>query len=259
MFVACNTLCFAQEPMETALRHILELEFDKFELSLVEGGQHLRLSEAGDDPDGALTQIRRGPSLAPSALFLDAAAADWSAPAGADTSKRFEGLCRLAKSLSVAVITMQAAPRGTSVDEEVKRLNSLGSDAFRKGLVLALLTHSETLTGDPEVAVELCRSVPGLGITLDPSHYLQGPNPEVDFDGVFPYVQNVHLRDTGTAPGEFQVRVGQGKIDYARIVNMLQRHGYNRSLTVSIMDRPDNPFDREVEVRKLKLLLETLI
>ena len=135
----------------------------------------------------------------------------------------------------------------------------IGKDAFRKGLVLALLTHSERLTADPQVAVELCRAVPGLGLTLDPSHYLQGTNPEVDFDCVFPYVQNVQLRDTGSAPGEFQVRVGQGKVDYARFVNMLQRHGYNRALTVTIIDRPDNPFDREVEVRKLKLLLETLI
>ena len=61
MFVACNTLCFAQEPMETALRHIVELEFDKFELALVEGGQHLRLSEAGDDPDAAMAQPQAGP------------------------------------------------------------------------------------------------------------------------------------------------------------------------------------------------------
>jgi sugar phosphate isomerase/epimerase len=256
MFVACNTLCFAREPMETALRHIVELEFDKFELALVEEGQHLRLSEAGDDPEAALARLRQGPSLIPSSLFLDFGPADWSDP---QTVKRFEGLCRLAKSLSVAVITLPAAPRGTPIDEEVKRLTALGTDAFRKGLVLALLTHSETLTADPQVAVELCRSVPGLGLTLDPSHYLQGANPEVDFDGVFPYVQNVQLRDTGTGPGEFQVRVGQGKVDYARIVNMLQRHGYNRALTVAIIDRPDNPFDREVEVRKLKLLLETLI
>ncbi len=72
-------------------------------------------------------------------------------------------------------------------------------------------------------------------------------------------MQNVHLRDTGQAPGEFQVRVGQGQVEYARIVTMLQRHGYNRGLSVAILDRPDNPFDREVEVRKLKLLLETLI
>jgi sugar phosphate isomerase/epimerase len=256
MFVACNTLCFAQEPMQTALRHIVELEFDKFELALVQGGQHLQLAEAGDDPDAALAQIRQGPSLIPSALYLDFGSMEWSDPA---TVKRFEGICRLAKSLSVAVVTMHAAPRGTPIDDEVKRLSSLGKDAFRKGLVVALLTHSETLTADPQVAVELCQAVPGLGLTLDPSHYLQGPNPEVDFDSVFPYVQNVQLRDTGTGAGEFQMRVGQGKVDYARIVNMLQRHGYNRALTVTIIDRPDNPFDREVEVRKLKLLLETLI
>jgi sugar phosphate isomerase/epimerase len=256
MFVACNLLCFAQEPMETALRQIVELEFDKFELALVENGQHLRLSEAGDNPDAAVTRLREGPSLVPASLYADFGPADWSDPV---TLQRFEGICRLAKSLSVAVMTIHAAPRGTAIDNEVKRLSSIGNNAFRKGLVLALLTHSETLTADPQVAVELCQAVPGMGITLDPSHYLQGPKPDVDFDCVFPYVQNVHLRDTGTAPGEFQMRVGQGKIDYARIVNMLQRHGYNRSLTVSIIDRPENPFDREVEVRKLKLLLETLI
>ena len=130
---------------------------------------------------------------------------------------------------------------------------------MREGLVLALLTHAETLTADPQVAVELCQAVPGLELTLDPSHFLQGPNPNVDYDIVFPYVQNVHLRDTGLAPGEFQVRVGQGQIEYARVVTQLQRYGYNRSLTVAIIDRPDNPFEREVEIRKLKLLLETLI
>ena len=80
-----------------------------------------------------------------------------------------------------------------------------------------------------------------------------------EWDAVYPYVQNVHLRDTGKAPGEFQVRIGQGEIDYSRVVNQLERHGYDRSLTVSILDRPDNAFDVEVEVRKLKLLLESLL
>ena len=52
MFVACSTLCFAREPLETALRHIAELEFDKFELALVEDGQYLRPSEAGESSIG---------------------------------------------------------------------------------------------------------------------------------------------------------------------------------------------------------------
>jgi sugar phosphate isomerase/epimerase len=256
MFVACSTLCFAREPLETALRQIAELEFDKFELALVEDGQHMRPSEAADNPEAALQRLRSGPSLIPSSLHIDFGAVDWSLPV---TRKRFDGLCRLAKLLSVAVLTIPAAPLGTPVVEEVKRLSSLVSTAMHEGLVLALLTHAETLTVDPRVAVELCQAVPGLGLTLDPSHFLQGPHPNVDYDIVFPYVQNVHLRDTGLVPGEFQVRVGQGQIEYARVVTQLQRYGYNRALTVSIIDRPDNPFEREVEVRKLKLLLETLI
>ncbi|MHB1561092.1 MAG: sugar phosphate isomerase/epimerase family protein [Isosphaeraceae bacterium] len=256
MFVACNTLCFAREPLETALRQIAELEFDKYELALIEQGDHIRPSEAGDNPEAALLRLRRGPSLVPSSLYIDFGPVDWS---DALAHRRFDGLCRLAKALNVAVLTIHSAPADTPVADEVKRLTPLVTRAMSEGLVLALLTHSETLTGDPKVAVELCQAIPGLGLTLDPSHFLQGPHPTPDFDMVFPHVQNVHLRDTGQAPGEFQVRVGQGQIEYARIVAMLQRHGYNRSLTVSIIDRPDNPFDREVEVRKLKLLLETLI
>jgi sugar phosphate isomerase/epimerase len=256
MFVACSTLCFATEPLGKALRLITELEFDKFELALIEDGRHLKPSEAGDNPEAALQVLRSYPSLAPSALHFDFGPVDWSDPV---TRKRFDGLCRLAKSLSIAVMTTSAAPLGNAVSQEIMRLTPLVSATMREGLVLALLTHAETLTADPRVAVELCQLVPGLGLTLDPSHYIQGPQQNVDYDIVFPYVQNVHLRDTGLSAGDFQVRVGQGQIEYARIVTQLQRHGYNRALTVAIIDRPDSPFEREVELRKLKLLLETLL
>jgi sugar phosphate isomerase/epimerase len=256
MFVACSTLCFARQPLESALRQIAELEFDKFELAIVEDGNHLRPSEAGDDPEGALHRLRSGPSLIPSSLYVDFGPVDWADPL---TRRRFDGLCRLAKLLSVAVLTIHASPAGTPVADEVKRLAPLVTTTMREGLVLALLTHAQTVTANPETAVELCQLLPGLGLTVDPSHFLQGPNPQVDYDPVFRYAQNIHLRDTGVVPGEFQVRVGQGQVDYARIVTQLQRFGYNRSLTVAIIDQPDYPFDREVELRKLKLLLETLI
>ena len=54
MFVSCSTLCFAREPLEAALRQIAELEFDKFELALVEDGQHLRAVRGGREPRGGL-------------------------------------------------------------------------------------------------------------------------------------------------------------------------------------------------------------
>jgi len=254
VFVACNTLCFSKEPLASALRHIADLEFRKIDLSIVEGGEHLKPSEVAESLDAALAKIRHGPSMTPSALGVDFG--DVEGPA---FRRRFEAICRLAKAQTVAVITIPAAPAGTPFDDEVRRLAALGGHAMREGLVLALMTDASTLTADPSVAAALCKAVPCLGLTLDPSHYIQGPLAGGNYDEVFPYVQNVLLRDTGRKPGEFQVRVGQGEIEYGRIVNLLERHGYDRALTVSILDALDNPFEVEVEVRKLKLLLESLI
>jgi sugar phosphate isomerase/epimerase len=256
VFVSCSTLCFSREPLESALRQIAELEFDKIELAIVEGGNHLRPSEVAENPEAALHRLRHGPSLTPAALYLDFGPIDLGGPV---ERKRFEAMCRLAKPLTVAVLTIPAAPLGSPFVDEVKRLTALASLAMREGLVLAAETHSKTLTADPVVALELCKAVPGLGLTLDPSHYVQGGHKVADVDALYPYVQNIHLRDTGKTPSEFQVRVGQGEIEYNRVVNQLARHGYDRGLTVSILDEPENPFEVEVEVRKLKLLLESLL
>jgi sugar phosphate isomerase/epimerase len=256
MFVSCSTLCFSREPLESALRHIAELEFDKLELAIAEDGTHLRPSEVAENPDLAIHRLRQGPSLTAAALNLDFGPLD---PADPTLRKRFEAMCRMAKALTVAVLTMPAAPLGTPFDDEVQRLSTLASHAMREGLVLAVLTHSQTITADPATAVALCKAVPGLGLTLDPSHYINGPNRGADFDAVYPYVQNVHLRDTGKEPDAFQVRIGQGEVEYGRVINLLERHGYDRGLTVSLRDTPTPDFDIEVEVRKLKLLLESLV
>jgi sugar phosphate isomerase/epimerase len=98
-----------------------------------------------------------------------------------------------------------------------------------------------------------------LGLTLDPSHYIAGPHQGQNYDRVFPYVRHVHLRDTGRAPEKFQVRVGQGEVEYGRIIAQLARHQYERLLTVEIVDIPDAPFAIDHEVRKLKYLLESLV
>jgi sugar phosphate isomerase/epimerase len=120
-------------------------------------------------------------------------------------------------------------------------------------------TRIGTLTENPDAAVELCERVPGLGLTLDPSHYIAGPHQGKNYDQVFPYVRHVQLRDTGRISGQFQVRVGQGEVEYGRIVAHLARYNYDRLLTVAIHDIPDAPFAMEPEVRKLKYLLESLV
>ncbi len=254
MFVACSTHCFGDRPLDAALRQIAEMEFNKYDLALIEGGPHLSPSEVARDPDAAIRRLRSGPGLSPSALDLEFGELD-----EATLRKRFEGICRFAKPLSIAVLTLAAAPLGTPIDDELRRLSMLATIANREGMVLSLRTHRETLTADPAIALKLCREVNGLGITLDPSHYVLGPCSDKSYDDLFPMVQNIHFRDTGSKPGEEQVRIGQGTVDYARIVTLLSRHGYNRALTICLYNDGQGPFSVEIEVRKLKLLLESLL
>jgi sugar phosphate isomerase/epimerase len=254
VFVSCSTLCFSREPLESALRHIVELEFNKIDLAIVQDSPHLKPSEIESDFEAALHRIRHGPSLTPASLDVDFGTVDRPT-----LRARFETICRFAKPLTVAVLTIPAAPLGTPIEQEVDRLHELSEIAQVEGLVLTVATHSRTLTADPATAVALCEAVSGLGLTLDPSHYIHGPHQGGSFEEVYPFVQNVHFRDTGRKPGEFQVRVGQGQVEYGKVVSQLERHGYNRGLTVAIHDQNETGFDVEVEVRKLKLLLESLL
>ena len=254
MFVACSTQCFARYPLERALRVIGELEFGKVDVALHEQGSHLRPSDVVRDAAGAAQQIRIGPSLTPAAFDVEI-----EASSAADFDEQLHAICRLARLSAVPLITLSPAPAGSGLDAEVERLTRLVHLVEGEGLILTVATRIGTLTELPQVAGELCQRVPGLSLTLDPSHYVAGPNQGEPYDDLFGYVRHVHLRDTGRGPGQFQVRVGQGEIEYGRIVAQLERVGYDRLLTVAIHDVADASFVMEAEVRKLKYLLESLV
>jgi sugar phosphate isomerase/epimerase len=247
-------LCFARHPLERALRIIGELEFSKLDVAIHEYGAHLKPSEVAADVNLAAQQIRIGPSLTPGAFSVEIAATQ-----AEEYQRQLRAVCRLARLSTVSIITIPASASGAGVDAEVKRLTPLAQLAQAEGIVLTVATRIGTLTEDPATAVQLCERVPGLGLTLDPSHFIAGPCQGAAFDQVYPFVRHVHLRDTGRGPDQFQVRVGQGEVEYGKIVSHLTRVGYDRLLTVAILDIPDAPFVMESEVRKLKYLLESLV
>jgi sugar phosphate isomerase/epimerase len=254
VYVACSTLCFGRHRFEDALRVIGELQFNKYDVAIHEQGPHLRPSEIAADVPGAASRLRYGPGLTPAAFSVAIEAADEK-----EHDRQFQAICRLARLTTVPIVTLSAAAVGVGTDAEAARLGKLVRVADREGVILTVATLSGTLTEDPDQAVALCKAVPGLGLTLDPSHYLAGPHGEKGYDQLFPYVRHVHLRDTGRGPNQFQVRVGQGEIEYGRIIAQLTRLRYDRCLTVDIRDIPDAAFAMEPEVRKLKYLLESLV
>ena len=127
--------------------------------------------------------------------------------------------------------------------------------ATMESAVVSIRSQVGRLSEDPDTVVVLCDNVKGLGVTLDPSHYVCQPNGSRNHDKLYKYTYNVHLRDT--SKDELQVRVGQGEIDYGKLINMLRRVNYDRGLCIEI--QPFKDADHTAELRKLRLLLESLL
>ncbi|HEY3788675.1 MAG TPA: TIM barrel protein [Urbifossiella sp.] len=228
------------------------MQFPKADLAIHDAGPHLTPAEVAADVM-RVSQRLKASNLPLAAFHLDLVNDDPEL-----ARKRLRAVCRLARVSTVPLLTIAAAPIGADIDLETDRLSAWASVAESEGVMLTLETHGNTLTADPLGARELCRRIPGLGVTLDPSHYLAGPHGERNYDILFPYVRHVRLRDTGSKPDQFQVRVGQGQLEYGRIVSLLAKHHYDRALTVDVRDVPESPFPVEPEMRKLKYLLESL-
>jgi hypothetical protein len=51
--------------------------------------------------------------------------------------------------------------------------------------------------------------------------------------------------------------VGQGEVEYGKLIAQLRKAKYNRALSVDIQEMPD--VDHMGEMRKMRLLLESLL
>ncbi len=248
MFVAATSRCFADLPMNAALQKLVDLEYTCVEIMIHETGGHLKPSEVLANPDRALQLCRLTHRLTPVALSVDIEAPE------DQYFEQFTACCRLAKALKVITLVIRSAELGTPFNAEVERLQEFTRIASVDGVRVGLLTESERMSQDPDTAAVFCRSVRELGITLDPSHFICGPHAGGPFEQLMKYVYHVRLRDSNKE--ELQVRVGQGEIEYGRLINQLNKVGYDRALCADIVETPDA--DHFGEMRKMRLLLESL-
>ena len=250
MFVAATSRCFADLPLDAALRRLVDLEYTSVEIMAHESGGHLKPFGVLADPDDAVQTCRQTHRLTPCAFSIDI-----DAPDEQQYYAQFEACCRLAKAVKVVTVVIRAAELGTPFNAEVERLREMAAIASMDGVRIGLLTEAGRMTQDPDTAVVLCDSVKGLGLTLDPSHFIFGPHAGGSFERVMKYVYHVRLRDT--SKDQLQVRVGQGQVEYGRLVNQLNKVHYDRALCVDISPMPG--VDQLAEMRKMRLLLESLI
>lgn len=249
MFVAVSTDCFPEIPMPDVIDLLIDLEFTTLEIALRENGTSLSPSRIEEEWEKAIHISR-------SCHRLDVCSYDVQIDAtGEQYYEQFATICKLGKATKVVTLTIPSAELGTPFNEEVERLQKLVEIAESEGVRVAMKSQIGRLTEDPDTVKVLCDNVRGLGLTLDPSHYYCGPYRNKNLDKIMQYVFHVHLRDS--KKDQLQVRVGQGEIEYGKVISQLARVRYDHALSIQIAPMPD--VDQRQELRKLRLLLESLL
>jgi len=249
VYVAATTDCFPDLPLADAVARLVELQYTRIEITLHEQGMQLKPSEVAADLERAIARCHEIQRLTPVAYSIDLP------PGGARYYTDFAACCKLAKATKVATVSVPASELGTPFNEEIERLRELVRLAAVESVRVGIRTQVGRVTQDPDTTKVLCDNVKGLGVALDPSHYLCGPHGGASFDQLFKYVYHVYLRDTSKE--NMQVRVGQGQIAYSRLISQLNRVGYQNAVSVDIKPMPD--VDHDAEMRKMRLLLESLL
>jgi sugar phosphate isomerase/epimerase len=249
VFICASTECFPELGPKEVLQQLVDLEYTGVELAIHETGGWMKPSEVLSDLERAAQICGDTHRMHIAALSVDIEAT------GDAYYQQFSAICKLAKAIKVVTLVVPSSELGTPFNEEIERLKSMVAIAALEGAVVAMKTTIGSMTQDPDTAAVICDNVKGLGLTLDPSHYIAGPNQGRNYDKLMKYVRHMHLRDSDKQ--HLQVRIGQGEVDYGRLVSQLGKEKYNRALSVHIP--PVEGIDHHGEMRKMRLLLDSLL
>jgi len=249
MLISASTACWPGLLLSEVIEIMYDLDFSAIEIDLHEHGGAAKPSELIANLDRAMHTLLKGHRLdiVAYSVQLDSTGDQYYAD--------FAEICKLAKLTKVVTLTIPSAELGTPFNEEVEHLRRLVAIAEVEGARVSVKTELGRLSEDPDTLMVLCNNIAGLGITLDPSVFIVGPAKNKSLDKILKFVYHVHLRDT--KPDRFQVSVGQGTVDYAKLILQLEREKYDRALSIHIS--PMEGLEHRVELRKLRRLLETLL
>ncbi|GMU20458.1 MAG: hypothetical protein AMXMBFR13_05550 [Phycisphaerae bacterium] len=222
---SCSSLAQCKQPADKALKAIAELGFKWVDLSALSWSPHVSVKALLEDFDreaGRLEAILKETGLKISNFTFDAVE---SRPYE-QYEREFTALAKFAARTKARLINLMAPSPKADRDDQVAKLRKLVAIAKKHDVLLTVETHVGQITEKPEEALRLCRDVPGLGLTLDPSHYYAGVHQGKSFDQLYPYVQGTGLRAGGMSWEQIHLPWGEGKVDFAKIIRDLEKAGY---------------------------------
>lgn len=250
---SCSTLVKSKQPLDSALKTVADLGFKYADVMCLSWTPHVNVDELVKDFDKEAARVEK--ALADNRLKVSNLTFDAIETKPFEEYKtRWTAVVRLAARLRAPVVNIMAPSVKSDRADQVAKLKVIHRIAADHGVRLTLETHINQITELPADAERICREIPGLGLTLDPSHYYAGPNQGKSIDGVLPYVMNTGFRAGGMTPAELQIKWGEGPIDFAAIVRKLEAGGYQGYYVVEYLEG----YGKADSVESSKLFLEWL-
>lgn len=238
--LACADFTFPLLPHEKSLDLIALLEFDGADIGLFEGRSHLWPSRVFENLPASARDLKaklddRG--LAPADIFLQTAPDFESvAPNHPDPSIRrlardlfaktveFTSLCNGRHVTALPGVTFDGVPESDSLalcrDELAWRVEH----AKGHNITFSVEAHVGSIVPTPSSAADLVRSVPGLTLTLDYTHFTRIGLPDSEVEPLVPLASHFHARCARL--DRLQCAFPKNAIDYGRVLDVMREVNY---------------------------------
>ncbi len=217
---------------EEALRGIAEAGFRHVELSAVPGWtEHVDL----DADQGELRRTLEGYGLEAVSL---SAHSDLTTPDGLEHGLK---AVRWASEFGLPIVNTAVGGHQSADENEsafLANIGALADEAERTGVAIGLEIHGDIMASGA-ITLPLLEKIgrDSVGINYDTANvvYYSGDTAVEDLPKVVDRLVHVHLKDTSGGKGVWNFGpIGSGKVDFARVLEILRDAGYDGPYSVEI-------------------------
>jgi len=272
MKIGACSFAFGPKPLREAGQIIKGFGFDFMDLGVCLGNTQIHPLEAAERPEQTALEamkILEQLELQPDECFV----LDFGEPINhpeegirKETRRRFPGLVRFASKVgcrSVMLIPGIVHPdlgRNLSLELAIQELRELVKISDEAGIFLNVEPCEPSVAEKPQDAITLCQEVPGLGLTLDYSHFIDPGYDQAAVEPLHQFTRHLHARQA--SPGRRVESVEQGTIDFSRIMSLFRQQRFEGNIVVEYVDcevTRQCDVDVMTETPKMKHVLDSLI
>ncbi|APW58933.1 sugar phosphate isomerase/epimerase family protein [Paludisphaera borealis] len=238
--LACADFTFPLLEHDKVLDLIALLDFQGVDIGLFEGRSHLWPSKVFEDVRGSARELvgkLRDRGLEAADAFLQTAPDFVSlAPNHPDPARRRQARDWFARTVEFATecgarhvsalpgVYFEEEPESESWKRCCDELAWRCESARAQGVTFGVEAHVGSIVPTPAAAAELVRSVPGLTLTLDYTHFTRDGRPDSEIEPLVAVASHFHARCA--RPGRLQTSFKDNAIDYGRVLDVMKQVGY---------------------------------